>query len=605
MRDIDAERYDVSREILQRVLEVNPRHPSALALLSAIAHLQNDADAEAERRAQALSSWSANPEVDHLIGRELSSKYRFAEGAAHQRQALAFDADYWPAKKQLAQDLLRLGEEEEGWRLADEAFQRDGYDVAMFNLVTLRDELEKFRTLEDAQFIVRMDRGEAAVYGDRVLSLLHQARAVLCEKYGLALDGRTTVEIFPDADDFAVRTFGLPGAGGYLGVCFGDVITANSPAAQLTPTNWESVLWHEFAHVVTLNLTANKMPRWLSEGISVYEERQRNGAWGERMSPEYRQLIADGQLTPVRDLSAAFLAPPSPLHLMFAYFQSSLVVEHIVDQYGFEALKQVLSDLRAGLTINDALERHTAPLDELQSSFDAYVRKQVAEFAPGADWSDPRETLSPASNLGAWSDWIGAHPGNVAALTAYAQLLVAEQRWAEAETVLKQAVELHPTAHGPECAARLLGELYRQRPDAERERAVLSAYAEVDPSATDVFLRLAELSAAAEDWPAVHRHARQALAVNPLIPQPHRLLVDAAERMALPHEAISGCRALLQLPHDDPAALHYRLARLLAGTGEPASARRHVLLSLERAPRYRDAQSLLLKLVRESATRAP
>src|SRR5690606_3716897 len=97
----------------------------------------------------ALEGWKANPEVDFLIGSALSRKYRFAEGAAHQRLSLEFDENYWPARKQLAEDLLRLGKEDEGWRLADAAFQRDGYDVAMFNLVTLRDELEKFRTLED------------------------------------------------------------------------------------------------------------------------------------------------------------------------------------------------------------------------------------------------------------------------------------------------------------------------------------------------------------------------------------------------------------------------------------------------------------------------
>ena len=40
------------------------------------------------------------------------------------------------------------------------------------------------------------------------------------------------VEIFPQKKEFAVRTFGLPGADGLLGVCFGRVITANSPASQ-------------------------------------------------------------------------------------------------------------------------------------------------------------------------------------------------------------------------------------------------------------------------------------------------------------------------------------------------------------------------------------
>lgn len=602
---LDAEHYDEAKTTLQQVLEINPRHPTALALLSAIAHLQNDPAAEADCRNRALSTWSANPEVDHVIGRELSRKYRFAEGAAHQRQALLFDPNDQSARKQLAQDLLRLGAEEEGWQLADAAFQRDQYDVALFNLVTLRDELENFRTLEDGHFVVRMESNEAEIYGDRVLALLQRARDVLCTKYGLELDGRTTVEIFPDPDDFAVRTFGLPGAGGYLGVCFGDVITANSPAAQLAPTSWESVLWHEFAHVVTLNLTANKMPRWLSEGISVYEERQQNPAWGERMTPAYLQLIADGRLTPIRDLSGAFLAPETPQHLMFAYFESSLVVEHIVTAYGFDALKHVLADLREGVTINDALERRTAPLDELQAGFEGFVRQQAAAFAPDADWSDPTEFLDPSDDPEAWRAWIAAHPRNVKALGLYAQMLIAAERWDDVRDVLQQAVALHPTASGPDSPARLLAEVHRRLGNVEEERAILSRYAAHDAGATDVYLRLIELATAAGDWEAVRNYARQTLAVNPLIPQPHRALADAAEHLALPTEAIGSLRTLLVLPHDDPAELHFRLARLLTDSDDRTAARRHVLLALERAPRYRAAQALLLRLVREAPSVAP
>ena len=72
-----------------------------------------------------------------------------------------------------------------------------------------------------------------------------------------------TVEIFPQQQDFAIRTFGLPGGEGFLGVCFGRVITANSPASQGdSPSNLDSVLWHEFCHVVTLEKTSNRMPRW-------------------------------------------------------------------------------------------------------------------------------------------------------------------------------------------------------------------------------------------------------------------------------------------------------------------------------------------------------
>src|SRR5213075_1287640 len=153
---------------------------------------------------------------------------------------------------------------------------RDDYDVEAFNLVTLHDTMAKYATLKSDDIVLRMSATEAPIYGQRVLALLRKAKTTLTEKYGVELAKPTYVEVFADQKDFAVRTFGLPDVPGFLGVCFGRVVTANSPATSASPTNWESVLWHEFCHVVTLQLTKNKMPRWLSEGISVYEERQAN-----------------------------------------------------------------------------------------------------------------------------------------------------------------------------------------------------------------------------------------------------------------------------------------------------------------------------------------
>src|SRR5262249_46077985 len=156
-----------------------------------------------------------------LIGRKLSQKYRFAEGSASQRRALALDPDHMPAKVQLCQDLLRLGEESEGWKLADEVFARDAYNVVAYNLITLRDRVAGFRTLKGGGFLGGMDPREADLYGRRVLGLLGRAKASLCASYGATVPEPVIVEIFPQRKEFAVRTFGLPGAGGVLGVCFG------------------------------------------------------------------------------------------------------------------------------------------------------------------------------------------------------------------------------------------------------------------------------------------------------------------------------------------------------------------------------------------------
>src|SRR5678816_2667016 len=207
----------------------------------------------------------------------------------------------------------------------------------------LREAMANFRTVKSEHFTVRMEPREAEIYGEKALALLERAHATLTKKYGLELRERTIVEIFPNQKDFAIRTFGLPGGSGYLGVCFGRVITANSPASRPnSPNSWQAVLWHEFCHVVTLTLTKNKMPRWLSEGISVYEERQSQKSWGEQMKPRYRAMILGEDLTPVSQLSAAFLRPKTSAHLGFAYYESSLVVEWLVERWGLEKMKACL-----------------------------------------------------------------------------------------------------------------------------------------------------------------------------------------------------------------------------------------------------------------------
>ena len=330
--------------------------------------------------------------MDHLIGIKLSQKYRFTEGAAAQRRALEFEPEYLPARRQLAEDMLRLGKNDEGWAYAESVHKDDEYDVTAYNLTVLHDQMAKFQELTNANFIVHMTTHEAGLYGDLALDLLSRARETLCKKYGVELKQPTTVEIFPEQKDFAVRTFGMPGNPGYLGVCFGSVITANSPASQApNPANWEDVLWHEFCHVVTLTATKNRMPRWLSEGISVYEERQADPAWGEKMDLAYRDIILKGELTPLGKLSGAFLSPSNSVHLQFAYYESSLVVEFIVQHYGFENLKKILSDLGNGDEVYFSIANHTAALPELEKQFAAIARENwPINLRPAWIWTSRR-----------------------------------------------------------------------------------------------------------------------------------------------------------------------------------------------------------------------
>ncbi len=594
---IDDERYDEADRRLNQAAEINPDEPRLLAYRAALAHLRNDPGGEKSARDAALSRWRTNPEVDHRIGRQLSKKYRFAEGSAYQRTALTIDPAYLPAKVQLCQDLLRIGEEDEGWKLAAEVFAADAYNVLAYNLVTLGDRLAGFRTLKADGFVVRMDPREADLYGARVLDLLSRAKKTLAARYGAEVAEPVVVEIFPQKKEFAVRTFGLPGAEGFLGVCFGRVITANSPASQGEhPSNWEAVLWHEYCHVVTLNKTRNKMPRWLSEGISVYEEDRADPAWGGAIGPKFRAMILGDDLTPLSKLSSAFLAPKSPIHIQFAYQESALAVDFLVGRFGLDALKGVLEDLGDGDAINDSLSaRSNVAIDRLDADFAEFARAKARAVAPEATFEDPG--LPPGADSQAIAAWLETHPRNFPGLRLLASKLVSEEKWAEARAAIERLRAAYPDDSGEGNADQLLATVHRKTADPAGERAALEALAARDGSAGPTYLRLMELEEAAGDWKGMDRDARRLLAVNPLTPAPFRRLARASEELGHDAEALTAYRALALVDESDPAEVHYRLARLLKRSGRPAEARREVLKSLEEAPRFLEAHRLLLDLV--------
>jgi tetratricopeptide (TPR) repeat protein len=599
---IDSELYADAAKLLDQALEINESHPLAWSLHAVMAHLDHELEREREFRDAALKSWAENPAVDHLIGRKLSQKYRFAEGADYQRSSLKLDPDYQPARVQLVQDLLRLGQDDEGWKLSESALKSDPYNVHVFNLMQLRDQLAKYNTIEVDGFRIRMDAKEAAIYGSDVLKLLQRAKQTLCAKYDLKLDELITVEIFADSNDFAVKAFNLPGAGGYLGICFGKVIIANSPAAlQQITSNWQAVLWHEFCHAVTLEKTRNRMPRWLSEGLSVYEERQAGTNWGQRMNPKHRKRILANQLSSVREMSSSFLRPEKAGDLEFAYYQSSLLVECLIDKYGFDAMKKILDDLAAGLHVNDAIERHTATLDQIDFEFHDYAVEMARQLAPDVDWEQyDLSAIKDDDDPDRLEHWVEDHPNSIQGLTMLANQFVSRREFDKAKKLLEKLIELYPEQSGLDSSYLTLAAIHHELKEVADERRVLERYVQRASDAKTGLLRLIELQSSTGDWPAVSKSVLQLLEVNPLLPQAQKARATASEHLGQTDDAIQALKAWLLLEADDPADAHYRLAKLLQAKHDP-EAKAHVLAALDYAPRYRDAQKLLLKIVREAS----
>jgi hypothetical protein len=150
--------------------------------------------------------------------------------------------------------------------------------------------------------------------------------------------------------------------------------------------NWGSTLWHEYTHVITLQMTDYRIPRWFSEGLSVYEERRARPGWGDDWNVLFVRSFADGRWFKIADLDAAFLRPRTAQDLPIAYFEASQVCEFITDRYGFDAILNMLAMYRDKARTPDIL-RQVLKLSEsdFDREFHAYIRRESATVGTGPE----------------------------------------------------------------------------------------------------------------------------------------------------------------------------------------------------------------------------
>ncbi len=158
----------------------------------------------------------------------------------------------------------------------------------------------------------------------------------------MKLKGPVQVEVYPDHEDFAVRTMGMPGLGA-LGVTFDPVIAMDSPSGR-TPGSfhWASTLRHEMSHVFVLQATNNRVPRWFTEGLAVYEETAASPDWGDRLDPEAIHAIQKKMLLPVAELDRGFIRPSYPAQVIVSYFQGGKICSYIAEKWGYSKLLDMI-----------------------------------------------------------------------------------------------------------------------------------------------------------------------------------------------------------------------------------------------------------------------
>lgn len=584
---LDDRQPDQAALHIAEALAQNPRDLDALALRAAMRYLDDDeAGFEAAVR-EVLAIHPAYAEAYRSVAALLAARYRFDEAAALARRGIALDASHAASQAELGMHLLRTGDEPGARRALEAAFALDPYDVVTFNLLALLDTLDRYEVIERGPLVVKLHPDEAALLGDEVVHLAETALGAMSARYGLDVRGPILIELFPQHDHFAVRNLGLPGMVGALGACFGRVVTLDSPRARPPGAfNWKATLWHELAHVVTLQMSAQRVPRWLTEGISVYEERRADASWGRESEWRFANALAAGEIIPLARLNAAF---SDPRLISLAYFQASLLVEHLVASRGEPSLHALVRSYAGG--IDDE-----AALDRVLGTDWAALDREFGEFL-AARYGDAARVLS------ASKEEEGGGAGEPAAGGAYRREMEAGRRAREAgdraaaRAAFERAVALVPFATGQDSARLALAALLTEDGDAAGALAQLEAYLGIDGTALEPARQLAALATARGEARLARLAYERLATVWPYEAESHAALARLTRTAGDAAAALAHLeRALLAGP-TDRAGTHTEHAEILLAVGRPAEAKRAVMEALVAAPRYERALDLLLRIV--------
>jgi tetratricopeptide (TPR) repeat protein len=513
---------------------------------------------------------------------------RYAEATALYRKATETQPDLWEARVQLGTGLLREARQSEARAQFEEAYKGDPYNPVTANTLRLLDQLGQFDTLvypeppagggaSTPQIVVRVNRKESAVLAPYVRQLAEQAMAQYSRRYRYTLQQPVTIEIYNNHEDFAVRTAGMPGLG-LLGVTFGHVLAMDSPSSRaVNEFHWGSTLWHELAHVYTLESTAHRVPRWFSEGISVYEEWSSGPTQGISVPGYAWVALAAGKGLPIADLDRGFIRPEYEQQVQVSYMQAGLICEFIAKKFGQDKLVAMLGQYARGVETPEAVKAALGvSVGDFDRQFGEYLHQDFGAVLAGIKpWAEARAAAAKAAKARDWSGAIASaqralkiQPVAVEEGSPYIPL--AEAQFAsgqKADAVATLAAFWQRGGHDPAALARLADEYYAlgRKSDAIAVMQSINYVAPFDDA----------------------QHGR---------------LGDWLLELNRPQDALTEYRVALALQPADGATANYRLARAYAALDMKKESRAAVLRALEIAPSFRPAQQLLLQLAAANKT---
>ncbi len=546
----------------KKALAMDPHSVQARAILATMDWLADKKD----------SSWDPHDARGYeTVGHFFTLNRRYEEAIAWYRKAIALDPELYSARSQLGIDLMRLGQNQEAYQELKLCYDNQFQDKATVNSLRLMDTYKNYVTFKTDRTILKLNKKEADLLHPYFEAEMLKIIATYDKKYKFHLDHPVQIEVYPNHEDFAVRTLGMPGLGA-LGVTFGTVIAMDSPSGRPPGSfHWASTMWHEMSHVYTLTMTRSHVPRWFTEGIAVHEETAVSPEWGDRLSPEAIAAIKDKALLPVTGLDRGFIHPVMPAQVLVSYYQAGRICDYITDKWGWDTTLAMLKDFAANddtaTVIRKELKIEPAEFDK---QFFALVEKEnqnvVQHFS---DWQDGMKQLM---TLEQKKDWDG---------------------------VIREGLKIrdfYPDYVEQHSVYEILAEAYTAKGDKADAMAELERYTKIggrNPETLKLFARQLIAAGNKKEAAAVLDRINY---IYPMDNEQHQMLGSLWLDLGNLPGAIREFRAVTEHDPLDPARAHYDLARAYDKDHQADRAKDELFAALEIAPSYRPAQKLLLEL---------
>lgn len=578
---LEAEAYDSASASAARALALDSTSVRAWAIIGAIAWFRGDSAAFGRARAAAERAEPRSATFYAEIADAAAHQRRYGDAVVMARTAVRTDSLSARAFGVLGENLLRTGAIDEGRASLERAFAIDPYNLWQKNTLDLLDRTRTFKTVNTARFQLVAPADESDYFAIYLGPLLEAAYDTFVVRYGYRPPTPIRVELYGRHADFSVRTVGLTGLGA-LGVSFGNVLVLDSPRSRaIGELNYGSTAWHELAHTFTLGLSRFRVPRWISEGLSVLEERRAGHGWGAEVTPEFLAVYKGGAMPTASHINEGLVRPKFPAEISFSYYEASLVLAMIEAEHGVAAIRAMLSGYADGLDTPGMLHKVLAMTpEEFDRHFDAWLRARFARPLAVLDSSDGRHPVT-----GAYMQMV----------TDGIRLLKAGQR-DSARAVLVRAQQEFPEDGSEDGPAWQLAALYRETGDARAAAIQVHAVtmrSETAANANDVE---ATLLLSLNDTTGAMQALERQQWIAPYDAAMHLRIAEVAERNADWRRAARERRAIVALDPADRLEARYQLARVLLRGGDRDGARRELLQVLEQAPAFEKAQALLLEL---------